>query len=270
MTNKATKTTLPCFDLSLNNLDNEEWRDCIGYDGIYSVSNYGRVKSETRYDSTGKLIKERILKQTIANGIPTVKFSVNNIKSTREIMRLVGESFLGEKKQDEEYCHKNKCKSDNRLINITIETRKRSKEICYKTGVQVDWGIGEQSKKLKEDRSKRFDVFEDGILKRRVCSCCFKELDINSFYFRADKNLHRNKCKDCVKKHMGIVDVGKQINRNKLAKAGLRYCCICKVLKSLDLDFGKNKNGFMGKSNTCKSCVKIKNDKYRMLHMVVK
>ena len=256
---------MPCFILSLENLESEEWRDCIGYDGIYSVSNYGRIKSETRHDSAGRLIKQRILKQTFgANGIPSVKFSLNGTAITKEPMTLVGECFLREKKQDEEYCHRNKNKADNRLSNITIETRKRSKEICYELGVQSDWGIGDASKKVKEERSKIFDVFECGIIKRRICSCCFKELSIDEFYLRAETGLYRNECKDCVKKHLGVVDIGKQINRNELAKAGLRYCSDCKELKSLDSEFGKSKSAFMGRSNNCKCCVKKRNEYYRL------
>jgi hypothetical protein len=256
---------MPCFIRSLENLEGEDWMDCLGYDGIYSISNYGRIKSERRYDSAGRLIKEKILKQTIsAKGIPSVKFSVNGVATTKEPLRLVGECFLGEKKDDEEYCHKNKNPLDNRLKNIIITKRSISKEICYKLGLQSDWGIGENSKKAKELRAKEFDIFEDGILKRRICSCCFKELDINLFYHTSKADLYRNDCKDCVKKHLGVIDVGKQIYRNELAKAGLRYCSCCKELKRLDSDFGKAKNKYMGKSNNCNACVKDKNATYRL------
>lgn len=256
---------MPCFICSLDNLDGEEWRDCIGYDGIYSVSNYGRIKSEMRYDSAGKLIREKILKQTIsAKGIPSVKFSVNGIATTKEPFRLVGECFLGDKKDDEEYCHKNKNPLDNRLGNIVITKRSESKKICYKLGIQSDWGIGENSKKVKDVRSKEFDIFEDGVLKRRICSCCFNELEINLFYFNSKTNLYRNECKDCLKKRLGVLDVGKQIYRYELADAGLRYCSCCKELKNLDSDFGNSKNSYKGKSNTCKTCVKIKNTTYRL------
>jgi hypothetical protein len=256
---------MPCFIRSLENLEGEEWMDCLGYDGIYSISNYGRIKSERRYDSAGRLIKEKILKQTIsAKGIPSVKFSVNGVATTKEPLRLVGECFIGEKKDDEEYCHKNKNPLDNRLKNIIITKRSISKEICYKLGIQSDWGIGENSKKVKELRAKEFDIFEDGILKRRICSCCFKELDINLFYHTSKSGLYRNDCKDCVKKHLGVIDVGKLIYRKELAKAGLRYCSCCKELKRLDSDFGKAKNNYMGKSNNCKACVNGKNAKYRL------
>jgi hypothetical protein len=192
---------MPCYIRTLENLEKEEWRDCIGYDGIYSVSNYGRVKSQSRYDCNGRLVKERILKQTFGvNGIPTVKFSVNGIKVTKEPMRLVGECFLREKKQDEEYCRKNKNKADNRLINITVETRKRSKKLCYELKIRSDWGIGEASKKAREERSKIFDVFENGILKKRICSSCLKKLSIDNFYIRPERASYKNQCKLCLRK----------------------------------------------------------------------
>lgn len=38
-------------NLSLENLPEEEWIDVVGYEGLYQVSNLGRVKS---------IIKERI------------------------------------------------------------------------------------------------------------------------------------------------------------------------------------------------------------------
>lgn len=35
-------------NLSLEDLPNEEWRDVVGYEGLYQVSNMGRVKSLKR------------------------------------------------------------------------------------------------------------------------------------------------------------------------------------------------------------------------------
>ena len=32
-------------NLSLEDLPNEEWRDVVGYEGLYQVSNMGRIKS---------------------------------------------------------------------------------------------------------------------------------------------------------------------------------------------------------------------------------
>lgn len=40
----------------------EIWKDIKGYEGLYQVSNTGRVKALLRYDSRGNLRVERILK----------------------------------------------------------------------------------------------------------------------------------------------------------------------------------------------------------------
>lgn len=52
-------------NLQLEDLPNEVWVDVYGYDGIYEVSNLGRVKSLERYVSNGRggkmSVKERIL-----------------------------------------------------------------------------------------------------------------------------------------------------------------------------------------------------------------
>ena len=60
-----TDVSKSAFSLSLDNLENEEWIDALGFDGIYQVSNYGRVKTLGRWVSNGKSerwVKERIRK----------------------------------------------------------------------------------------------------------------------------------------------------------------------------------------------------------------
>jgi hypothetical protein len=56
---------------NIETLENEIWVDAIYYDGSYSVSNLGRVKSEQRVvnngSSGGRLVKERILSQAKNN-----------------------------------------------------------------------------------------------------------------------------------------------------------------------------------------------------------
>ena len=43
-------------------MKNEEWRDVAGYEGLYQVSDQGRVKSLERKNCLGRTVKERILK----------------------------------------------------------------------------------------------------------------------------------------------------------------------------------------------------------------
>ena len=56
--------------LSLEDLEGEEWRDVVGYEGLYKVSNYGRIKSlprfcKNKYNSFFK--KEKIKKLSQKN-----------------------------------------------------------------------------------------------------------------------------------------------------------------------------------------------------------
>lgn len=262
MSNLNIEKTIPCFIRSLDNLENEEWRDVLGYDGIYNVSNYGRVKSLGRFvdgrNGRQKWIKEKILKQTIdlRHNEPNVKLSVNNVAKTFRVCTLVYYAFFRDKKEGEEVCHLNKNKIDNRISNLAIKTHSESQKISYKMGNMVNWGVESNPKKKQSDYLQKFGIYDNGQLVGKICSCCNSERDLNDFY-------KGNICKSCSLVKSGVKDLGKLSNRVELAKLGLRYCSVCKELKKLDSDFGKYKNGFMSKSNNCKSCVKKLNQNYR-------
>ena len=58
------------------NLPGEEWRDVVGFEGRYMVSNYGRVKSlpnQTRSD-------ERILKEHVVRNIRKMEEVLENFR----------------------------------------------------------------------------------------------------------------------------------------------------------------------------------------------
>lgn len=60
---------LPSANLSLKNLKGEKWKDFPGYEGLYKISNYGRVKSLARITGTRQRQwhPERIKKLTASN-----------------------------------------------------------------------------------------------------------------------------------------------------------------------------------------------------------
>jgi hypothetical protein len=245
-------------DTSLIDFDGEKWMDCYGFDGIYSISNYGRVKSEERYDNRGRKIRQRILKQYSKDNhaCPTVVFCVDNVHYTKYIATLVGIAFHGWKDDGEVFCHLNKIQTDNRVNNIARLSMSISQQISWERGCLVDWGIGTYQKNETEKLLKEINVYEGNILVRRVCVSCNRELPIKNFYERKDgtQNKFRNECNECCLKNGGVKDIGKLKNRIELAATGLRYCTICKELKQLDTDFSNSKIGYLGKSNTCKKC----------------
>ncbi len=116
---------------------NEEFRDVDGYDGVYQVSNLGRVKSF-------KFGKERILKVNInSSGYLTIGLYKDNKEKRRTIHQLVAVAFLGHKMGGYKLVvnHINFNKLDNRVVNLEIVTarentnRKHLKSSSIYTGV---------------------------------------------------------------------------------------------------------------------------------------
>ena len=76
-------------------IDGEEWRDIKGYEGLYQVSNKGRVKSlcgDTR--NKNSIRRELIMKPSAYSGYLNVCFCRNNVQSSKSVHRLVAETFI--------------------------------------------------------------------------------------------------------------------------------------------------------------------------------
>ncbi len=94
----------------------EIYKDVIGYEGIYQVSNLGNVKSV-------KFNKEKVLKLCKnTNGYLVVCLYNNNIAKTKKVHQLVAESFLNHKVCGMELVvnHIDFNKVNNELNNIEI------------------------------------------------------------------------------------------------------------------------------------------------------
>lgn len=102
----------------------EFWKDIPEYEGLYQASNYGRVKSLSRYYKTGRggiqLLPERILKASPdTNGYPGVLLCKNGKQKRYSVHRLIAITFLP--KFSLEYTqinHKDENKSNNRVENL--------------------------------------------------------------------------------------------------------------------------------------------------------
>lgn len=95
----------------------ETWVDIVGYEGLYSISNLGRVASH-------QWGKYRILRQrTGARGYLRVNLSKDGILKTFKVHRLVAEHFLPNPGGLIEINHKDEDKSNNRFDNLEWCTR---------------------------------------------------------------------------------------------------------------------------------------------------
>lgn len=100
----------------------EIWKDVVGYEGFYMVSNLGRVKSLP--NSRRKI--ERIMKQVKYNkfhfGLTLCKNGVRKIKNTHT---MVLEAFVGPRpSEDMEACHGDSNPENNRVENLRWDTKK--------------------------------------------------------------------------------------------------------------------------------------------------
>ena len=101
----------------------EIWKDIIGYEGLYQVSNLGNVKS-LNYRRTGK---EQILKAgKNKQGYLLVALSKNGNMKKYLIHRLVYETFKGQIPEGMQCNHLSEVKTENNLENLNLMTPKEN------------------------------------------------------------------------------------------------------------------------------------------------
>ena len=91
----------------------ETWKPVVGYEGIYEVSDLGRIKSLRRR-------KPKILSGDVSKeGYRRVWL----LREKTNVARIVLRAFVGKLPKEQEVNHKNGKPSDNRLVNIEYCTR---------------------------------------------------------------------------------------------------------------------------------------------------
>lgn len=97
----------------------EIWKDIIGYENMYQVSNFGRVKSLARYTCQNHLLTEKILKISHNNkGYCDVSLRKNGIRKHYKVHRLVAMAFVENPKNLNEVDHIDTNKDNNRFDNL--------------------------------------------------------------------------------------------------------------------------------------------------------
>jgi len=137
----------------------ETWKDVKGYEGLYQVSDLGRIRSlgrvcNAKNNSTSKK-RERILIQEITVfGYCRVRlFNLDGKAKHYAVHRLVAENFIGNI-EGFEINHKNEIKTDNRLENLEIVT---SKENC---------NYGTRNERLSKINTKNKAIWCKGVIQK--------------------------------------------------------------------------------------------------------
>lgn len=87
----------------------EEWRDVVGYEDLYEVSNLGKIRSSY----TG-----RILSPGISQGYYYVALYKDGLRRNKQVHRLVAEAFLPNPMNHPLINHIDEVKTNNVVSNI--------------------------------------------------------------------------------------------------------------------------------------------------------
>lgn len=100
----------------------EEWRDIEGYEGLYQVSNKGRVKSLDKYVDnrwgTKQFVKGKVLTNVKTQGYWYVGLNKNGKYKRHRIHRLVAEAFIPNPNNLLEVNHKDENPDNNTVENL--------------------------------------------------------------------------------------------------------------------------------------------------------
>lgn len=110
----------------------EEWRPVVGHEGLYEVSDHGRVMSIRRtvtvYSARfagpcTRRVEPRILKESLSGGYARLVLSRDRIKRGVAAHTLVLEAFVGPAPPNHETAHFDGDRGNNMLTNLRWATK---------------------------------------------------------------------------------------------------------------------------------------------------
>ena len=110
--------------------EKEEWRDVVGYEGLYEVSNFGRMKSLSR---KGRLGDSFIGGSKDGAGYLQIALYKNRVRTFKNIHQIVAIAFLGHIPSGHSIVvnHINGDKIDNSVKNIELITGRENVSSTY-------------------------------------------------------------------------------------------------------------------------------------------
>lgn len=176
------------------NLSNEEWRPVVGYEGLYSVSNEGRVRTEERVivrsNGVPQTIKVKIRTLTTRpGGYKSLHLTRNGVSEGWLVHRLVALAFLGAPPVGKELVlHGSEGSGVNRVENLRWGSHLENMQDAVEEGTANFWG----HKTNPKPSCPQGHLYEGSNLYidprgRRVCRTCKREWARKKYGYREDR-----------------------------------------------------------------------------------
>ena len=167
-TKKASPWEILNYSTSTEDLPHEIWRDVVGYERLYHVSNFGRVKSF----HNGKTI---IRKPALSNGYLKVSLCKDGSIRTHKIHTLVARAFIPNPKDKPFVNHIDADKTNNCVRNLEWTTQTENMQHASRMGLLKHRGL-----KGSDNPSSKFSD-EDIRYIRENCILGSKEFGTEAF-----------------------------------------------------------------------------------------
>ena len=135
----------------------EEWRDVKNYEGLYQISNYGRLRRWYPYKK-----KFKILKPVQKDGYECCTLSKNSIKKWNRLHRLVASAFLENTNNLPFINHKDAIRNNNFVNNLEWCNSSYNNKYTFTNGKGVRI-VGEDSHSSKLKEIEVISIFKKSI-----------------------------------------------------------------------------------------------------------
>ena len=133
---------------------NEEWKWIKGYEGLYQISNFGRVKSFHKNKIDGEI---RSVKHS-GGWYLTLPLLKEGKKKTVRIHQLVAEAFIGEIPKGYHVHHKDGNKQNNKVSNLEIIHPRQHKIETMRQFPDLCKGMNEYNKFVRPRHIQQYDT----------------------------------------------------------------------------------------------------------------
>lgn len=137
----------------MSNSEVEIWKDVVGYEGIYQVSNIGGLRSVERIirkrgGSTG-LLRSKILSPSTSNGYFTKMVRQNGIRKLLIVHRAVAMAFIPNPENKPQVNHMDLNRKNNNVSNLEWVTC--AENLIHSRSVRPwNWERGQPNKRWRQ------------------------------------------------------------------------------------------------------------------------